>query len=123
MILERLDRAKEIEALFLKDRLSEITADLVTYKPNNRFIERLFSCQVGQWAEVTALSQGMDAIAPQLAQVQALCPGKLKASWLEYPNAAAGRGDCLIVFSLQALHWSRLTLYNRQLFWNQNSTL
>ncbi|MBD1806921.1 hypothetical protein H6F98_15850 [Microcoleus sp. FACHB-SPT15] len=122
MTLEEMNLEENLE-MELEDKLSCLTADLVEFESNSLFLERLFSEEVGKWIEIESLCSGLQEIESQLEELKELfvacCPegaGTLRVTSLDYPDAACGEGFCLIIFFVEALHWSNLALYNKQLF-------
>lgn len=102
------------EDMDLEDELADIAADLVEFEENSLFLSRLFAAAVGQWLEVISLCDGLERVANQLTELNDLCEGTLKVTWLEHP--ISGSGYSLILFYMEELHWNSLALYNKQLF-------
>lgn len=98
----------------LEDRLGDLVADLVEFEHNSPFLLRLFAVASGHWLEVKSLCDGLEHVASQLAQLNDICEGTLKVTWLEHPTSSSGY--CLILFYMEELHWNSLALYNKQLF-------
>lgn len=115
MTLEEMNQEENLE-MELEDKLSSITADLVEFESNSQFLERLFSEEAGKWIEIEPLCNGLKEIESQLEELRESVEGTLQVTWLDYPNAAYGEGYCIIIFFVEALHWSNLALYNKQLF-------
>jgi hypothetical protein len=115
MTLEDMNIEESIE-MELEDKLSCLTADLVEFESNSPFIERLFSEEASKWIEIQSLCSGLKEIESQLEELKESFEGTLRVTWLDYPDAAVGKGYCLIIFFVEALHWSNLALYNKQLF-------
>lgn len=105
-----------LEDIELEDRLSSITADLVEVEKNSAFLERLFSVDAGRWINIAPLCSGLNEIEGQLEEFRESFEKTLRVTWLDYPEAAYGKGYCIIVFFVEALHWSNVALYNKQLF-------
>ncbi len=105
-----------LEELELEDRLSSLTADLVEFESNDLFLERLFSEEAGKWIEIESLCSKLQEIEGQFEELRKSFEGTLQVTWLDYPSVAYGGGYCLIIFFVEALHWSNLALYNKQLF-------
>ncbi len=91
----------------IEHQLSDITADLVELEENKPFLERLFSIEAGRWVDAGCLCDGL---------TQKLKEGRAQVTWLDYPDAAHGKGYCLIIFFSEELHWSNVALYNKQWF-------
>src|SRR5919202_1968937 len=115
MTLEDMNIEESIE-MELEDKLSCLTADLVEFESNSPFIERLFSEEASKWIEIQSLCSGLKEIESQLEELKESFEGTLRVTGLEYHDAAVGKGYCLIIFFVEALHWSNLALYNKQLF-------
>jgi hypothetical protein len=90
-----------------ENQLSDITADLVELEENGVFLERLFSLEAGQWVDAASLCNGV---------TQKLQDGVVQVTWLDYPNAAHGKGYCIIIFFAEEYHWSNVALYNKKWF-------
>ena len=116
MMPEEMNLEDGIEELELEDRLSSLTADLVEFESNDLFLERLFSEEAGKWIGIEPLCNGLKEIESQLEELRESVEGTLQVTWLDYPNAAYGECYCIIIFFVEALHWSNLALYNKQLF-------
>jgi hypothetical protein len=100
----------------LEDQLSDITASLLQLEKNGVFLERLFSLDMGKWAEVTVLCRHLAEEEARLAELEESSGGTLRVTWLDYPNSAYGPGYAVIIFFLEELHWSNVALYNKQHF-------
>lgn len=120
MTLEDMNLEESIE-MELEDKLSCLTADLVEFESNSPFIERLFSEEASKWIEIQSLCSGLKEIESQLEELKESFEGTLRVTWLDYPDAAVGKGYSLIIFFVEALHWSNLALYNKQLFWRKSA--
>jgi len=91
----------------IENRLSDITADLVELEANTPFLERLFAIEAGRWVDAAYLCNGL---------TQRLREETVQVTWLDYPDAAPGKGYCLIIFFSEELHWSNVVLYNKAWF-------
>lgn len=100
----------------VEESLADITADLVELKENNLFLERLFAAPAGQWLQVAALCSKLTHISIGLEELSESFEGTLHTTWLAYPESVYGDGYCLIVFFVEALHWSNVAIYNRRHF-------
>lgn len=114
-----MNKEESLEEMDVEDRLSCITSDLVSMKSNSPFLKRLFSQNAGKWIEIESLCSSLKEIETQLEKLRELFKGTLRVTWLTYPEAAVGEGYCLIIFFVEALHWSNLALYNKELFLSQ----
>ena len=97
----------------LENKLSDITADLVELEENSAFLERLFSIEAGKWVDAVSLCKGLTQIKGQLEKLK---EETMRVTWLDYPDAAHGKGYCLIIFFSEELHWSSVALYNKRWF-------
>jgi hypothetical protein len=112
-----------LEELELEDKLLDITTELVSINNNSLFLERLFSQDAGQWIEIESLCSGIREIETQLEELRELFAacfperiGTLRVTWLDYPNTTLGEACYMIIFFLEALHWSNVALYSKALF-------
>ena len=108
-----LDTEKNInflEDMEIEDKLSCLTADLVEYKINQKFVQRLFDNKAGQWIDIYTLCQDLNPIVNQFKSLETYCDGILQVTWLDYPTNL-GEGYCLIIFYLESLHWNNMALY------------
>lgn len=115
MTLEKMNLEDGLE-MEVEDILSSITADLLEFESNRLFLDRLFSEEAGKWLEIAPLCEGLVEIESQLEELRASFEGRLRVIWLDYPDAAAGEGYCLIVFFVEELMWSNLSIYNQKYF-------
>lgn len=97
----------------IESQLSDITADLVELEENSAFLERLFSHKAGKWVDAFSLCNGLTPIRGRLEKLK---EETVRVTWLDYPDAAHGKGYCLIIFFSEELHWSNVALYNKQWF-------
>lgn len=97
----------------IENKISDITADLVELEENSAFLERLFSIEAGKWVDAVSLCKGLTQIKGQLEKLK---EETMRVTWLDYPDAAHGKGYCLIIFFSEELHWSSVALYNKQWF-------
>jgi hypothetical protein len=102
--------------LSIEDHLTEMTADLMALEKNSPFLVRLFTRKAGVWTDITALCQDLGHCTDQIESVQQQLPGTLQVTWLAYPNAAHGRGYCVIIFFAEEVPWSNVALYNKAWF-------
>ena len=116
MTLEEINLQDSLEEEEIEDILSGITADLVGYESNSPFLERLFLQAGGKWIEIDGLCKGLKEIESQLEELKELFDGTVRVTWLDYPDATCGLDYCIIIFFVEALHWSNLALYNKGLF-------
>jgi hypothetical protein len=105
----------------IEDKLADLTADLVECEENQAFLARLFALQAGAWADVVALCHEVIPLEEHVAHLQESTTGRLRVTWLDYPNAAHGKGYCLIIFFVEELHWSNVALYNKHWFLQKNA--
>lgn len=100
----------------LEESLADITADLVELKENSPFLERLFAVRAGQWLDAAVLCSQLIDITDRLEGLSESFEGALHVTWLAYPESVYGDGYCLIIFFVEALHWSNIAVYNRRHF-------
>ncbi|HAC62936.1 MAG TPA: hypothetical protein DCF68_05220 [Cyanothece sp. UBA12306] len=99
-----------LEDLEIEDQLSYLTADLVEYKSNQKFLDRLFAHESGKWTDIYNLCHDLNSISDNLKDLEKACQGILQVTWLDYPSNL-GEGYCLIIFYLESLHWSNMALH------------
>lgn len=118
MTLEEMNLEENLE-IELEDILSGIAGDLVAYKSNSLFLDRLFTQQAGKWIEIEPLCSSLNQIENQLKELRESFDGEIRVTWIDYPNY--GELDCAIVFFVEDLLWSNVALYNKQLFFEKLS--
>jgi hypothetical protein len=96
--------------------LSNISADLLAFKENGIFLKRLFSMEAGKWVDLDHMCRNLPKIEDQLKKLRKSFKGKLKLTWLDYPDPAYGKGYCLIIFFSEELNWHNVAIYNKQHF-------
>ncbi len=102
---------KNIE-LEVEDKLSCISADMVSLRKYSACMERLFALPSGQWVELIHLFFGIGEIEQRLQGLAAKISGVPRVSWSDYPDSVYGPGYRVVVFFCDDPFWSNVALYN-----------
>lgn len=106
--------------LSLEEKLSDITADLLTDNGNALFLHRLFAQEPGRRQDLRLLCKDLPAEARLRKATAAFSfSGDLRVIWLDDPGSAHGPGVCTILFYSSVLDWGHVAWYNRAYFFEE----
>ncbi len=100
----------------LKDKLLDVTADLISSKESQPFLKKLFSLPMGTWIEVSELVSGLPRASQETNTLQKVAKGQLKVTWLDLPDSVHGNGYCIVLFLMEEIYWDNLFIFNKQQF-------
>lgn len=98
------------EILDIEDVLNELSADLLGYKNNQIFIQKLLSQKAGKWITLNNLCQDLTLIKKQLNELENKINSSIMVTWLDSPNLSE---YCTIIFFLEELLWHNIALYKK----------
>ena len=97
----------------LADELSDITADLVSYREHEELVRTLLSAKNGNWLDLFALSNADSEIMNRLEHVRAVLDSPLWVMWIDHKEPGYNDSFCVILFFAPELLWSNAIIYNR----------
>ncbi len=99
------------DALTIQDALSLIAGNLLAMKENERFVERLFREQEGDWIVVEPLCEGLPEVSDELQELGDSVRESLLVNWITFAGSYS-----IIVFLSTDVLWSTVALYNMKSF-------
>ncbi len=96
----------------MDEQLNDFSADLLSEKRHEIFLERLFSLGAGTWRLVRSLAGDLPEMQVRLNALERVTEPELYATWLDHPGVA--RGFCVIIFFSTSTLWSYTALLNKQ---------
>lgn len=98
--------------LSAEERVADICADLLSYKCNHTFVERLFRAAPGQWLALGEVCNGLD-IQDRLRGLD-----RIWVAWLPHPAYLGAlnvvEGYRTVVFYSEDPDWGSVAVYNTQ---------
>jgi hypothetical protein len=100
---EEFEQFRKVFGPQVEDKLSSLTADLVSRKDYEWWIRDLFTNPPGRWIDVFgSLASSQEDLEDMTCY----------AAWLSFPMSSYGDGYRLIIFFSEQPHWSNVALYN-----------
>ena len=100
----------------LEEELSEVAADLVSYKRLEPFLRRLFAHPPGRWLPVAACCSTMSDLPSAAARVFAEHGATFVVTHLPWPGLPEDDPYALALFVHSQELWSTIAMYNRAVF-------
>jgi hypothetical protein len=99
-------------ALDLETELEDLTADVLALKVHEESLRMLFSHSAGTWLNLQSLLDSSSAISQHLHHLEAQADGMVQITWLPHPQTTSDY--CLVLFYLDVLNWTNLSLYHQK---------